>query len=130
MSEKRKKIAYIVATGLFCLAVLPGAIGDLLQPQVAIDMMATLGLPVPLLPLLGVWKLLGLVAILIPGKPRLKEWAFAGFAFDLTGAAYLHGPAGDTAGIAPPLVVLAIGAAAYATWRMRESSASVPDGGQ
>ncbi len=124
MSEKQLKIAYFLSTGLFCLMVLPGAIADLVQPQVAVDMMVTLGLPLALLTLLGIWKLLGVVAVLLPNTNRIKEWAFAGFAFDLTGASYLHGAAGDWAGVVPPLVILAVGAGAYATWRMRSKAAA------
>ncbi len=121
MSEKKKKIAHIAVTALFTLALLPGAVMDLVQPQVAIDMMVVLGLPLALLTLLGVWKLLGILAVWLPGTPRLKEWAFAGFFFDLTGAAWLHGAAEDWAGIAPPLVIVCLGAGAYAAWRWRSA---------
>ena len=50
--------------------------------------MTQLGYPLYILPFLGVAKFLGIVALLVPGFPRLKEWAYAGFTFDLIGAVY------------------------------------------
>ena len=65
--------------------------------------------------LLGILKLLGVVALLAPGFARLKEWAYAGFSFDLIGAAFSFAAAGDPtpAGIAPPLLILAVVAVSY-----------------
>ncbi len=109
----KKKLAYIIVTALFGLAILPGAVMDIVQPQMVVDIVKTLGLPMHLLTLIGVWKLLGVAALAAPKFRRLNEWAYAGFVFDLTGAAFLHGAVGDNAGIAPPLVLLAVLIASY-----------------
>ena len=77
--------------------------------------MEVLGYPPYLMTLLGILKLLGVVALLAPGFARLKEWAYAGFSFDLIGAAFSFAAAGDPtpAGIAPPLLILAVVAVSY-----------------
>jgi len=65
--------------------------------------------------LLGVWKLLGAAAIAAPGLPRLKEWAYAGVLFDLSGAAFSHASSGDPAAkVAVPLVLLGLAAVSWA----------------
>jgi hypothetical protein len=70
--------------------------------------------------ILGLWKVLGAVAVLVPGFPRLKEWAYAGFFFDLTGAAASRAFAGDgAADILAPLGFLALVAA---SWALRPAS--------
>jgi hypothetical protein len=108
------RIGSIILTVLFCLAILPGAIMDIIQPDMVVEVMEGLGLPLHLLTLIGVWKLLGVIGIAQPKSDRIREWAVAGFFFDLTGAAFLHGAVGDTAGIAPPLVLLGLLGAAQA----------------
>ena len=85
---KRINILYWVFTGLFCLALLSSAIPNLLSSAEWVEIMNQLGYPLYVLPLLGVAKFLGIVALLVPGFPRLKEWAYAGFTFDLIGAVY------------------------------------------
>jgi uncharacterized membrane protein YphA (DoxX/SURF4 family) len=76
--------------------------------------MAHLGYPAYLATLLGVWKLLGAVAVLVPGFPRVKEWAYAGMFFDLTGASVSHAASGDPAGnVLTPLFILALVVASY-----------------
>jgi len=109
----KKKVAYIVVTALFCLAILPGAVMDILQPEMVVEVAEQLGLPLYVLTLIGGWKFLGVVGVLQQKSDRVKEWAYAGFFFDLTGAAFCHGAAGDTAGIAPPLVILVFLVASY-----------------
>jgi len=69
--------------------------------------MTRLGYPVYLLTILGVWKLLGVVAVLIPKFPLLKEWAYAGFFFAMSGAVYSHIASGNSVNeIFPPLLLL------------------------
>lgn len=126
-----KRKAYIAVTALFAVASLPGAIMNLVQPAVAVEMMAKLGLPLHLLTLVGLWKLAGIVAIVRPQMRRLNEWAYAGFFFDLTGAAYLHIAVGDFAGAPPPLVLLALLIGSYllrSSWREDATDASPPVG--
>ena len=66
---------------------------------------------------LGAWKLLGALAVAVPAFPRLKEWAYAGMMFDLTGAAISRAVAGDgAAGVAPPLIIASL---VVASWALR-----------
>lgn len=84
------KAIYWTTTLLLAMAFLSGGVRHLMQaPDVVAGIMA-LGYPLYFILLLGVWKLLGGIAILAPGFPRLKEWAYAGMFFDLTGAAVSH----------------------------------------
>jgi hypothetical protein len=86
---KKTKIAYWVFTILFALMMLSSAIPDIFSTAVAIESMHTgLGYPLYFIPFVGVAKVLGVAAILIPGYPKIKEWAYAGLFFDLVGATY------------------------------------------
>jgi hypothetical protein len=81
----------------------------------AVPGIVALGYPDYFLTILGLWKVLAGLAILAPRLPRLKEWAYAGIAFDLTGAAFSHAAMGDSAAkIIVPLVLLGIAAASWA----------------
>lgn len=94
---KRTKILYWVFNGLFCFMMGGSAIPDVLCSEVAVKgMHQDLGYPLYFLPLIGVAKLLGVIAILVPGFPKIKEWAYAGFAFDLIGATISIIAAGGT----------------------------------
>jgi uncharacterized membrane protein YphA (DoxX/SURF4 family) len=85
-SSRRQMIAYWVTTALVVMEVALGGTWDILRvPQVR-ELIERLGYPSYLLVILGIWKLLGAVALAIPRFPRLKEWAYAGVVFDLTGA--------------------------------------------
>lgn len=87
--------------------------------------MAHLGYPSYFLTLLGVWKILGALAILSPGFPRLKEWAYAGLIFDLSAAVVSRAVMGDGAsGVIPPLVV---GCLAGASWALRPDGRRLPE---
>lgn len=87
-SSKRDTILFWVFTGLFSAVMLMSTIPNILSSQEWVDVFNQLGYPLYLLPFLGVAKLLGIMALLIPGFPRIKEWAYAGLFFDLTGAVY------------------------------------------
>ena len=84
---KLKLIGYWGATAFFAFTMLLFGIGELSAGPVHVQISVHEGYPVYLFTMLGVWKLLGVIALLVPGFPRLKEWAYAGFFFDLTGAA-------------------------------------------
>ncbi|MDZ7639921.1 MAG: DoxX family protein [Bryobacterales bacterium] len=103
-----------MATILFCLMMTFSGTMSVLQVDAAFEAVRKLGYPDYLILLLGVWKLLGVVALLLNGFPLLKEWAYAGFTFDITGAAYSHLANGDgwVSAIAP-LVFLGLLAASY-----------------
>ena len=85
---KKTKIIYWIFTSLFAFLMLGSAIPDIFSVPVAVEGFQKMGMPVYLLPFLGIAKTLGVIAILIPGYPRIKEWAYAGLVFDLLGATY------------------------------------------
>ena len=85
---KKTKILYWVFTVLFAAFMLFSAIPDILSVPMAQEGFKQIGLPVYLLPFLGIAKTLGVIAILVPGYPRIKEWAYAGLVIDLVGATY------------------------------------------
>jgi hypothetical protein len=107
----RNKIIYWVATLWLALGMISTAIVQLFKVkagQGGADMLAHLGYPVYLLTLLGVWKILGVVAVLIPKFPLLKEWAYAGFFFVMTGAIFSHIAKGDPVTATFPALLLLI----------------------
>lgn len=94
---KRNKIIYWVATGWLALGMLSTGIVQLLKMKQEVDLFTHLGYPLYFLTMLAIWKFLGVVAILIPKLPVLKEWAYAGFFFAMTGAVISHIVCGDAA---------------------------------
>jgi hypothetical protein len=94
---KRNKIIYWIATIWLALGMVSTAIVQLIQMKDEADMMAHLGYPLYVLTILGIWKILGVVAVLIPKFPLLKEWAYAGFFFAMSGAVFSHLAVGDAA---------------------------------
>lgn len=110
-----RNVGYWITTGLVALAFAFGGIADLARFPDVVAGMSHLGYPVYVASLLGFWKVLGALAILAPGTPRIKEWAYAGMFFDLTGAAYSHASSGDPVGrILTPIVILGLVAASWA----------------
>jgi len=110
-----RNLGYWITTGLVALAFAFGGVVDLSRSADVVAGMAHLGYPAYLAGLLGFWKVAGAAAILAPGTPRLKEWAYAGMFFDLTGAAFSHASSGDPAGrILTPIVLLGLVAASWA----------------
>jgi uncharacterized membrane protein len=93
--EKAKKIIYWVATGLLAIGMLQSGIFAVMRSKQWVDLVTGLGYPVYFLTILGVWKILGVIAILVPKFKLLKEWAYAGFFFAMTGAFISHLAVGD-----------------------------------
>ena len=85
---KKTNLIYWIFTGLFAVLMLFSAVPDVLSVPDAVTFMTHLGYPKYFIPFIGVAKVLGVIAILVPGYPRIKEWAYAGLAFDLIGALY------------------------------------------
>ncbi len=104
--SKRNKIIYWIATIWLALGMLSSGIVQLLKVEEEIRFIIDLGYPVYFLTILGVWKILGVIAVLIPKFPLLKEWAYAGFFFAMSGAAFSHIAAGTTNEIVPSLLLL------------------------
>ena len=94
---KGKKIIYWIATIWLSLGMLSTGIVQLIQMKEEVEKMAELGYPGYFLSILGIWKILGVVAVLIPKFPLLKEWAYAGFFFAMSGAVFSHVANGDDA---------------------------------
>ena len=117
---KRNKIIYWIATIWLALGMLATGTGQLFKMkngQGGEDMITHLGYPVYLLTLLGVWKILGAVAVLIPKFPLLKEWAYAGFFFMMSGAVFTHIAAGNSISeIFPSLLLLIL---TFVSWYFR-----------
>jgi uncharacterized membrane protein YphA (DoxX/SURF4 family) len=87
---KTNKIIYWISTIWLALGMVSTAIVQLMKTPEGVDAVTRLGYPPYLLTILGTWKILGVVAVLIPKFPRLKEWAYAGFFFAMSGAAISH----------------------------------------
>jgi uncharacterized membrane protein YphA (DoxX/SURF4 family) len=112
---KAKKIGYWVSTVIVALLMLSGGVAQVTLQNA--EGFTKLGYPIYFMVLLGVWKLLGGVALLVPRFPRVKEWAYAGIFFDLSGAAVTNAAVGGSAGhIVAPLVCIAI---LFASWALR-----------
>jgi len=127
MTTKKTKIIYWICTGLFAFFMLGSAIPDILVMPIAVEGMHTgLGYPVYFVPFIGVAKLLGVIAILIPGFPRIKEWAYAGLMFDLIGAFYSVIAIGASAGDwLPMLLPFTLGVLSYMMYHKKEATSSV-----
>jgi hypothetical protein len=103
---KSTNIFYWIVTVLFCAFMLFSGISEIMQQKDAVKIMRDLGYPDYLTVFLGYAKVLGVVALLVPGNfPRIKEWAYAGFFFDLLGAAY-SGIA--VTGFQPPMLFMIV----------------------
>ena len=123
---KARIIVYWIVTALTAVSMGGGGVADLLGAEEVMKGLAALGYPAYLGKLLGTWKILATIAILAPGFPRLKEWAYAGIVFDLTGAAISHAAVGDPIGnVITPLVPLAF---AVASWALRPASRRMGSG--
>jgi hypothetical protein len=108
------KIIFWVSTVLFSFSLGSSAVGDLLGAAMFREGLAHLGYPDYVRYFLGTAKLLGTAALLFPFPKQLKEWAYAGFTFNLLGAAYSHFSSGDKINmIASPLLLLFILAGSY-----------------
>ena len=123
---KIKTIAYWVTTIFGPASFVIGGVLHLTQSEQVVSTLNHLGYPAYFALMLGTWKLLGAIAIVVPGFPRLKEWAYAGFFFDLTAAAVSRAAVGDSAAdIVAPLVFLAL---VLASWALRPASRTLAVG--
>jgi uncharacterized membrane protein YphA (DoxX/SURF4 family) len=121
-SKKSIKIFYWITTTLASASFLMGGIQELRHSQGMVDTMLMLHYPEYMLNILGTAKLFGVVALILPVLPRLKEWAYAGFVIDLTGAIWSHNATGDHIGSIIPLVPLFIVIVSYILYRKLQVS--------
>jgi uncharacterized membrane protein len=121
---RRNKIIYWITTGFLSLGMLAGGIQQLLQiggyVEIVVDQ---LGYPMYFLPILGIWKILGVIAILIPRFPLVKEWAYAGFFFAMSGAAASHMAMDQPFSEAIPSLILLI--MTIASWYFRPAERKI-----
>jgi uncharacterized membrane protein len=94
--EKRNKIIYWVATGLLSFGMFSSGIMQIMHTKELEDIMEHLGYPLYMMYILGVWKVLAVIVILLPGFKLVKEWAYAGLFFTMTGALISHLVLGDS----------------------------------
>ena len=118
--SRTRVILYWIATSLIAAEMVTGATWDLVRTAYVRGLMAHLGYPEYMLTILGAWKILGAIAVLAPGFPRLKEWAYAGMVFDLTGAAASHLACHDPSG--KVVITLTLSLIAVVSWALRPAS--------
>jgi hypothetical protein len=114
--SKRNKLIYWIATIWLALGMVSTGIVQLLKVQDEVDVITRLGYPVYFLTLLGIWKIVGVIVILLPKLALLKEWAYAGFFFAMTGAIFSHVASGNPNEIYPALLLLVL---ALISWYFR-----------
>jgi hypothetical protein len=111
---KKIRVFYWITTILLSLLMIFSSISSMVSPAQSEAFFKTINMPAYLIPFLSVAKLLGVIAILVPGFPRIKEWAYAGLIYDMAGAAYCNYAVGKTtAEWAPIFLFIAIGFASY-----------------
>jgi hypothetical protein len=88
-------ITYWIITAVLAFFIGSGGVAYLLAAGFTAEGFAILGLPVYVMQLIGFWKVVGALAILLPGMPRVKEWAYAGLFIDVSGAIFAHAAVGD-----------------------------------
>lgn len=122
-SEKRKKIIYWIFTLWMSLGMISTAIVQLMKNKDELANFTNLGYPVYLMYIIGIWKIPGVIAILIPQRLLLKEWAYAGFFFVMSGAVISHLIVGDPAGRTFPAVLLFV--LVVISWYFRPSNRKI-----
>lgn len=110
----KRTLAYWVTTVVFCLVLAFSGIAHFGRIDFMVESMTGLGYPVYFMSIIGLAKLLGVATLIAPGLPLLKEWAYAGFAFNLSGAVASHLFVGDPLSeFAPPAGLLLVATASY-----------------
>lgn len=121
--KKSRNIFYWVVTAFLALGMTAGGVQQLLQIGGYNEIVAPLGYPRYMLSIIGTWKLLGVIAILVPGFPMVKEWAYAGFFFVMSGAFLSHLIMGQGMLEAMPSLTLMI--ATVLSWYLRPANRRV-----
>ncbi|MGB7266832.1 MAG: DoxX family protein [Terracidiphilus sp.] len=124
---KTKSIAYWTTTILIAFFIGSGGILQVAHVKTSVDgFVHILGYPAYFVTILGVWKILGPIAILVPRFPRLKEWAYAGIFFDLTGAAASTAAVGGYGAYGFHVIVpLILAGLLVASWALRPESRKI-----
>src|SRR5690606_2444903 len=122
-NAKRNKIIYWIVTGFLAFAMLAGGVQQLLQIGGYVEILTQLGYPLYFMSILGAWKILGVIVLLIPRFPLVKEWAYAGFFFAMSGAAISHIAAGQAFVDAIPSLILLM--VTVLSWYFRPESRKI-----
>jgi len=122
-NAKRNKIIYWIVTGFLAFAMLAGGVQQLLQIGGYVEILTQLGYPLYFMSILGAWKILGVIVLLIPKFPLVKEWAYAGFFFAMSGAAISHIAAGQAFVDAIPSLILLM--VTVLSWYFRPESRKI-----
>jgi DoxX-like family len=126
MKPKTIKTLYWVVTVVFVVFTLADAYGGITEQEAGVVVLKHLGYPIYTMPMFGVAKLLGVIAILQPKFHIIKEWAYAGFTFNFIGAFVSRAIVGDGFGLLlMPVVVLAVMFASYFLLKKVETLKSV-----
>lgn len=118
-NQKLQKGLYWAATLLLSLGMLAGGIGQIMQEKFNVVGVTHLGYPSYILYILGTWKILGVFVILAPKLKLMKEWAYAGFFFLLTGAVVSHIVSGDQ--MVEYIAPFIFGCLVVCSWHLRPS---------
>jgi hypothetical protein len=110
-----RKTTYWISTGLVTMVMAISGLMAITHRPAMMKAMDHLGYPAYFSNLLGAGKLVGLVVLLAPGLPRLKEWVYAAFGIMVLSAAYSHYSAGDGWESLEPLVTFAALVISYGT---------------
>lgn len=125
---KTKLIGYWLTTAILVFVMFSGGIGELMHSWGTLETVTILGYPPYVLTIIAVWKLAASIALLAPGFPRLKEWAYAGIFFNMTGAAVSHVAVGDYGAYGYHLIVpLTFAGLALASCVLRPQSRTLGD---
>lgn len=119
---KKNNLIYWIATLWLALGMLSTGIVQLFSIKTETDYITNLGYPGYFLLLLGVWKILGVTALLIPRAPLLKEWAYAGFFFTMSGAVFSHLASGTPGELFPSLFLLLL---TVVSWYFRPANRKI-----
>lgn len=126
LTMKAKIIAYWITTALVASFIGSGGVVQMAFERGNVDGKVLLGYPLYFFHILGFWKVLGAIAILVPRFPRLKEWAYAGIFFDLTGAAASCAAVGGYGVYAFHILApLFLAVLAVASWALRPESRTI-----
>lgn len=106
--KKAPKIIYWIATVWLSLGMLSTGVVQLLHVKEDVELILKLRYPLYFLTILGIWKILGVVAVLVPKFPLVKEWAYAGFFFAMSGAIFSHLASGSANEIFPSTLLLVL----------------------
>ncbi len=122
--QKRNKVIYWIATLWLSLGMVSTGIVQLLRMEEEVTLLVqSLGYPMYFLIMLGIWKIVGVIAILMPKFPLIKEWAYAGFFFSMSGAIISHIASGSPmSDVYPPVLLLVL---TIVSWYFRPANRKI-----